>query len=144
MAANNTNSLVNIKVGGAGSEANLIENLTAGWAPNMDNAGVQFYMFPLFIPAGTRISATHRAMLTSANVTCRLELVGGGRSYHWTGTGVETLGADTANSRGTSVTAGGAADGAWTSIGTSARSATCGSRATSGRSRSRSSGRSRR
>jgi len=50
-----------------------------------------------------------------------MALYGGGRVNHWTGTAVEAVGADTANSSGTYVTPGTTSEGTITSIGTTAR-----------------------
>jgi hypothetical protein len=47
-----------------------------------------------------------------------IELLGGGAGMHWMGTRVEAVGAATASSRGTAVTAGDASEGTLTSIGT--------------------------
>jgi len=114
--ATNTDSLVNIKVGAASSEVTIIPNLMAGWVSDT-NAFCQ-YTFPLRIPAGSRISATHRSVRTGVNVYCFVELFGGNQSMHWTGTGVEAVGADTATSSGTAVTPGSTNEGTLTSIGT--------------------------
>lgn len=121
--ATDTDSLVNIKTGGAGSEISLMPNLLAGWVTTtiVGSFPSRQYGFPLFIPAGTRLSATHRSVRVSATVRCMIELLGGGRSQHWTGTDVEAIGADTANSSGTYVTPGGASEGTLTSMGTTAR-----------------------
>lgn len=123
-SASNTDSdsLVNIKTGAGGSEVTLLPNLLAGWVGTpAQGFGQRHYGFPLFIPTGTRLSATHRSVGTSTTVRCMIELLGGGRSQHWTGTGVETIGADTATSSGTYVTPGGASEGTLTSMGTTAR-----------------------
>jgi len=115
-AATLTDSLVNIKVGAAGSEVTIIENLFAGWTSGT-NARTQ-YEFPIRIPAGSRISATHRSVRTSTTVACMIDLFGGGDGLHWVGTGVESVGAATASSGGTSVTPGTTSDGTLTSMGT--------------------------
>lgn len=115
-AVTNTDSLVNIKVGAAGSEVTIIENLFAGWVSNANNY-VQ-YEFPLRIPAGSRISATHRSVRTSTAVYCLIDLFGGGDGLHWVGTGVEAVGAATASSGGTAITPGTTSEGTLTSIGT--------------------------
>ena len=112
----NTDSLVNIKVGAAGSEVTIIENLFAGWVSGVNN--YRQYEFPIRIPAGSRISATHRSVRTSTTVACMIELFGGGDGLHWVGTGVESVGAATASSGGTSVTPGTTSEGTLTSIGT--------------------------
>jgi len=132
-SATDSDSLVNIKVGAAASEVTIIPNLLAGWVSTLPpgNAsgmgGPKYYGFPLRIPAGTRISATHRSVRISAAVTCMIELLGGGQGTHWTGTTVEAIGADTATSSGTYVTLGGASEGTLTRLGASDGAATVGS-----------------
>lgn len=115
-----TDSLVNIKVGAASSEVTVIENLLAGWADSLQNGNFQ-YGFPLRIPEGSRISATHRSIRTSTAVTCIIELIGGSAAPHWTGTHVESVGALTASSRGTQVTPGTTSDGTFTNLATNTR-----------------------
>lgn len=112
-----SDSLVNIKVGSAGNEITVIENLLAGWKDSLQNGNFNFG-FPLRIPAGSRISATHRSVRVSTAVRCMIELIGGGAAPHWTGTKVESVGALTASSRGTQVTPGGASEGTFTNLAT--------------------------
>jgi hypothetical protein len=113
----NSSSLVNIKVGAAGSEQILIPNLLAGWVGSDANLA-RTYKFPLRIPAGTRISGTHRSARVSTGVTCKIKLFGGGEGMHWTGTAVEEVGAFTDDSGGQLVIPGAASDGTLTSLGT--------------------------
>jgi len=117
-ATTNSSSLVNIKVGAAGSEQTIIPNLIAGFVGDGSTQSKRVYSFPLRIPAGSRISATHRSIRTSTAVYCMIELLGGGDGHHWVGTAVEAVGANTADSGGTSVTVGTTSDGTLTSIGT--------------------------
>jgi hypothetical protein len=116
----NSDSLVNIKVGGAGSEQTIIQNLMAGWAFDWATGGgaCKRFGFPIRIPAGSRVSATHRSVRTSTAVRCCIELLGGDPTSHWVGTGVECVGAVTGSSRGTTITAGTTVEGTLTSIGT--------------------------
>lgn len=119
-AATVTDSLLNLYIGAASSEVLLIDSLSSGWAHNHDFARGMYYWFPLRIPAGTRLSGSLRALIASD--ICNLEVnYGWNPNLAWSGVGVETLGEDTANSRGTSVTAGDASEGAFTSIGTNSR-----------------------
>lgn len=117
LSATNTNALVNIYTGAASSEQILIPNLLAGWAPIVQQ-GARRYEFPLYIPRGTRLSCDMRALIASDTCSVMVELAD---LDQWAGSGVECLGADTANSRGTSVTPGGASEGTFTAIGTSGR-----------------------
>ena len=114
-----TDQLVNIYIGGAGVERVLIPNLLSGWANEAANGKPgRRYVFPLHIPRGARITADCQALISADTVIVQIELYGGG-GIGWSGGGVECLGADTANSRGTGVVAGSASDGTLTSIGTS-------------------------
>lgn len=124
-AATDSDSLVNIKAGTAGNEVSIIPNLLAGWVSGPAGpSSTRKYGFPLRIPAGTRLSATHRSVRVSTGVTCMIELLGGGGITHWAGTQVEAIGADTANSTGTYVTPGGVSEGTLTRLGATDGAAT--------------------
>jgi hypothetical protein len=112
--------LLNLYVGASGAETVLIPNLLGGWTSD-GQVGGRTYVFPLYIPAGTRISAKSQALIASDTLSVYMELYGGGEPLGWAGQGVECLGAVTASSRGTSVTPGAAAEGTFTDIGTSTR-----------------------
>jgi hypothetical protein len=115
-SATNTDALLNIYIGGAGSETLFIDSLSVGWSPTGAAVGLpRSYWFPVRIPRGTRISASLRSLIASDTVEVIIEL-GVSNGAHWVGSGVETLGETTASSRGTSVT-----NATWTSIGTSGR-----------------------
>lgn len=117
-----TDMLVNLYVGAASSEVLLIDSLMAGWSAQMSTyQSALSYDFPLYIPAGTRISGAARSVIASDTVRVYLELVHLPGLHPWCGTGVETLGQVTASSRGTQVTPGAASEGSWTSIATSGR-----------------------
>ena len=118
-ATTDSSSLVNIKVGAASSEQTIIPNLIAGFVGDGTAQSKRVYSFPLRIPAGSRISATHRSVRTTTDVYCMIELLGGGDGHHWVGTAVEDVGANTADSGGTAVTLGTTSEGTLTSIGTS-------------------------
>jgi hypothetical protein len=123
LGATQTDALVNVYVGAASSEQVLIPNLLAGWANALQNqtGAPRCYEFPLFIPAGTRVSAALQGLISSETVRVVMELYGGGEPFGWAGRGVECLGADTASSRGTTVTVGAAAEGSFADIGTTSR-----------------------
>jgi len=106
-ATTNQRCLVDIALGGAGSEVVIIPNLTCGNVADYvasAGCGVMYY-FPIYIPAGVRVSSTAQASTGGdiVNVAVRLfqhpQGVGG-----WYGSRVTAYGADTTNSRGTSVT----------------------------------------
>jgi hypothetical protein len=59
-------------------------------------------------------------LIASDTIEVLIEL-GVGNGAHWVGSGVETLGEDTAQSEGTDVTPGNAAEGSYATIGTTGR-----------------------
>jgi hypothetical protein len=64
------------------------------------------YWFPLFVPAGSRLSANAQASTASDTVVVGVFLFGKPTMPVWAGRKVTAYGADTANSRGTSFTPG--------------------------------------
>lgn len=113
-----TDQLTNIYIGAGGSEVPLIANLQSGWSATVTVGVPAAYWFPIRIPLGSRISADMQALIASDTVRILFDY-GVSNGEHWVGSGVETLGANTAASRGTAITPGGASEGSWTSIGTS-------------------------
>lgn len=96
--------LVDIAIGGAGSEQIIIANLLVSQtALNTD----VYYFFPVEIPAGSRISARLQSTTTSGSQRVSGLLLGGGMAQVEGWSGVETLGADTSDSGGTSIDPGG-------------------------------------
>lgn len=120
VSATLTDQLCNIYIGGAGVEVPLISNLLCGWAATITVGVPTAYWFPLRIPRGSRISADMQALITVDTINVNFEY-GVSNGEHWVGSGVETLGAVTATSKGTAVTPGGASEGAFATIGTSTR-----------------------
>lgn len=101
--------LVDIGMGGAGSEQVIIPDLIAGYALNASvSNSAHVYFFPLFIPAGVRLAARAQALVASDTVACRINLFQRPTSAGWVGTRVTAYGVDSAQSRGTAVTSGGA------------------------------------
>jgi hypothetical protein len=115
-----TDGLVNIYIGAGGSETLFIDSLAAGWGGTLAGYLPKRFWFPVRIPRGTRISAEFRALIASDVCTVYIA-VGNSNGEHWVGSGVETLGADTAASRGTAFTPGAASEGAWATMGTTGR-----------------------
>jgi hypothetical protein len=100
--------LVNIRIGANGSETTFIPNLDASNSGTFDTVDTapHVYSFPLFIPAGSRISANCQASTASDTVVVGVILFGKPKMPQWAGRKVTAYGADTSNSRGTSHTAG--------------------------------------
>jgi hypothetical protein len=118
-AATDSRALLNIYVGGAGSEQILIPNLLANGGTIAATAcQPKVYRFPLRIPKGSRISAKSQALILSDNVYVIINLYGGSQLDSWVGSGVEAIGVSTAASAGTAITPGTTADGTFTSLGT--------------------------
>ena len=100
-----TNTLCNLYVGAAGSEQLLIPYMLCGFG-NFETAPAmppKSYQFPLWIPAGSRLSAKTQSQSASKAVAVSVWLEGGGRPATWVGRKVETLGISTASSAGTVV-----------------------------------------
>jgi hypothetical protein len=113
--------LIDVAVGAAGSEVNIISNLYYGNGDDTLTSGqrnMPLY-FPLSIPAGTRISARCQGGKAASTYTgFRMYLVGG-TLQQMPAQGVSvTYGADTSDSGGTLVDPGGSlhTKGAWTEL----------------------------
>lgn len=113
--------LVDIGIGGAGSETVLIPDLLV---QSRTDAGYIF-QFPLAVPAGTRVSA--RCQSTTVSATCRVAVVAAGSPWglHVPCSRVVAMGVDTADTGSTVTVEPGAvanAKGSWVEV-TSATSA---------------------
>lgn len=111
---------VDILIGAAGSEQVLIENLLMGYCGGIVDfqiKGPKQWMFPVYVPAGTRISIRSAGQRTSVAVRVGISLMGGlGSPQFQVGTKVITYGMGTV-ANGTSITEGGSgAEGSWTQI----------------------------
>lgn len=118
-AATITNVIVDIMIGGAGSETVLIPDLLVGSQPSITtNYAPHYYVFPIRVPAGSRLSC-RSASGPAASVACRVQIWLYGKNPKvpsWTGSKVTAYGI-TSPARGVSVTPGvSAAEGAWTEI----------------------------
>lgn len=122
-------SLVNIGADPAGgtSYSDIITDLNAACAAVAAPMVGLFYYFPLFIKAGTALAARARVGNATANtlrVACRLYCKPTRPEVLRCGRYVDSIGADTANSRGTLITPGvSSAEGSYTSLGTLPRPA---------------------
>jgi len=106
---------------GAATEHVLIANLLMGYCGGLDTSsadvGAKVWLFPLYIPAGSRIAAQAAGARTSAAVYVTVELYGGnGYPDYEPGTRLTTYGMGTVPA-GTTITPGAStAAGAWTQI----------------------------
>jgi hypothetical protein len=106
-ASTNQRCLVDIALGADTAEVVIIPNLTCGNVSDYvaaSNVGASYY-FPIYIPAGVRVAARCQASTGGdiVNVAVRLFQRPTGAEA-WYGSRVTAYGADTTNSRGTSVT----------------------------------------
>lgn len=88
--------------GGAATEQMIIGPLLN---PYTYLNGIAQYLFPLHIPAGTRISADHACVTASTTARVSIQLIGGGVPPWRVGTRVDAIGTQAANSRGATLTA---------------------------------------
>ena len=99
-----TSSLIDIGIGGAGSETVVAASLPAGFQSADDGlrpfSGMA--MFPLTVPKGTRIAVRQRALIASDTCSVFVETYFQGLRC---GSVVDTYGAVTASSRGTNMPA---------------------------------------
>lgn len=125
VAATSRDTLVTIGVDFAGGTTYTdmeIPHLLATGA-SVANIGKQWYgyRFPLRIPAGSAIAAkasVNNVTVGTLGVSCVLYGKPSAPELVRYGTFVRAYGADTANSRGTLVTAGTVSEGSWTDLGT--------------------------
>jgi hypothetical protein len=92
--------LVDIAVGGAGSEVVIAANLGCSSGTGSISRGANYFI-PINIPAGSRLSAKSQSNLATATVRVIMNLWGQGFAPSPGLSRVETLGAVTASSRGT-------------------------------------------
>lgn len=116
-AAQARNLLFDIGVGAVGSEAVLISNLNAG--NNTANVGGRFIELPMFVPAGTRLSARYQTdditLITAFSLAAFVMHYGpGGWDAPTPAFAVDTYGSDASISR-SSVTVTCGVSGAWSS-----------------------------
>lgn len=117
----NTSTLIDIGIGAAASETVIIPNLLAGYAGAPSAQGfARHAMFPLYIPAGSRLSARSQSVRITGSTKVWIELLGGPRdTAWWCGQQVIDYGIALASSMGTNVTQGGSSsEGSWTSVAT--------------------------
>ena len=101
--------LIDIGVGASTAEHVLIANLYLH-APAITSAGGRAFLFPVRIPAGTRLSARCQASTGSGTVRIAAAIISSPIGAPPGLTRVETIGANTADSNGVSVDCGGTAN----------------------------------
>lgn len=108
VASTNERCLADIAIGAAASEVDIISNLMCGNTPQWGSAHnyCASYYFPIFIPAGVRLSGRCQALIASDTVTCYIVLHQHPMAAQWYGSRVTTYGANTGTSSGVSHTSG--------------------------------------
>lgn len=117
-AGTRSDTLVEVMIGGSGSETSLIGPVPIGYRST--NTSI---VLPVFVPAGSRISVRFKSNLTSKGFACIVDLFGtpgqdhAGLPTRWVSYGLVN---DSSNSRGTIFTPGTSnAWGSWAAITTS-------------------------
>jgi hypothetical protein len=105
-ATTNTRTLVDIMIGGSGSEVVRIPDLLCGQAGASNSASSQpiYYYFPIIIPSGSRISSRSQSLAASDTVNVQIHLIQQPIPGRWYGSRVTAYGPDTATSSGVSHT----------------------------------------
>jgi hypothetical protein len=102
-----TSTLLDIMTGGSGSEVVLIPDLMAGWVHPVSTTNTwRTYTFPIFIPAGTRLSARSQSVVASKTCSVGITLLQRPTQLGYVGTRVTAYGVTAASSYGTLHTAG--------------------------------------
>lgn len=124
-----SSTLLDLLIGASTEEVVVIPDLCAGFvSTGVNPPGDRHFIFPLYIPAGSRLSARTQSVLTSGSVTVGVQLFGGPRNPDrwWYGSHVEAVGEDAATSAGTKFTPGASgAEGTGVSLGTLSQHAEC-------------------
>ncbi len=120
-----TDQLIDIGIGGAGSEVVIVPNYLCGWAgtPLAGGVGIgtqdKWFVVPMQIPAGTRIAARLQSVISADTVNV-LAFASGDASGTVVGlANADTYGADTATSKGVQLvnSASSGTFGSWTNLG---------------------------
>lgn len=115
-SAASRNSVVDIGIGGSGSEIVLIPDLIGGNASGYNTGGGLWYYFPVFIPAGTRIAVRSQGSVATAfQVFIQALQEPADPAMMKCASFVEALGMTLP--QGTAVTAGTTSEGSWTLLG---------------------------
>jgi hypothetical protein len=129
VANTDSSTLLDIGIGAAASETAIIPDLCAGWVASGNvTPGARHYIFPLYVPSGSRISARTQSVRVTGSVTVFVELFGGPRNPDawWYGQQVTAYGANAANSAGTKFTPGDTgAEGTGVTVGTTTSDHEC-------------------
>jgi len=123
-----SSTLLDIGIGAASAETVIIPDLAAGFATSFNSGGYRHFIFPLRIPAGSRLAARTQSVRTTGSVDVLVQLYGGPRDPDrwWSGSQVTAYGADLTKSCGTVFTPGNTgAEGTGVSLGTTTADSDC-------------------
>lgn len=124
-----SSTLLDIAIGAATEESVIIPDLMAGWVVAMNVAGgARNYIFPLYVPSGSRLSGRTQSVLTTGGVNVVVQLYGSPRNPEawWCGQTVTCYGANAATSAGTKFTLGSSgSEGTAVSVGTTTKDHEC-------------------
>jgi hypothetical protein len=124
-AATDSITTIGIDTSGGTSYVDFIPHLLSSAASTYTTqSGGHWYYFPVFIPAGSALAAKgsiNRATVGTQRVAVWLYGAPSDPSSLKVGQGVEAIGITAASSAGTAVTSGGAAEGTWTSLGSTTK-----------------------
>jgi hypothetical protein len=117
-SATQTDALMDIAAGEAGSEVVIVENIPVGWGAVLTSFIPRPIPLPLFWPKSTRLSARVRGLRTTTNHNILFNGIGYRERPALCFRGIDIIGGNQAASQGTSVTGGNtSAFGSWTNIG---------------------------
>jgi hypothetical protein len=117
-SATQTDALMDIAAGEAGSEVIIMQNIPVGWGAVLTSFLPKAIVLPLFWPRNTRLSARVRGIRTSTNHNILVTGLAYSRRPAICFTGIDILGGNQAASQGTSVLGGNTSTpGSWISIG---------------------------
>ncbi len=106
-AATDTSQLLDIAIGAAASEVDILSNfLTGSRSSTVSVGGPTYYFIPLFSPAGSRVAARVQGVISSDTAVVSIMLNGGHSQIGPIFNCCDTYGADTADSGGTAHTPG--------------------------------------
>jgi hypothetical protein len=118
-SATQTDALMDIAAGEAGSEVVIVENIPVGWGSVLTSFMPKQIVLPLFWPKATRLSSRVRGLRTTTNHNILLNTVSYRERPQTCFRGIDIIGGNPAASQGTSVTGGNtsAFAASWTNIG---------------------------
>lgn len=117
-SATQTDAMIDLAVGEAGSEVAFLTNYLAGWNPNGSSPTADDDMLPILVARGQRISFRAMSLQTSKAINLVMGVVGYRDIPDDCFRGIDILGGNPAASQGTSIVPGNTGTyGSWANIG---------------------------